>query len=449
MSDDVRAARCPSCRQTDEVHYWVQEDTGQPQFECWRDHGNDANLDEGHFGWFPQQENGAGPHVIARAADLSRARPTRWAWQNRFAIGCLNLLIGNEGVGKGTLIAWMAAQWTHGLLDGDLKGQAISVGILGDEDDFDDVWTPRLHAAGADLSRVLQIERADGDVVHVRADREKLAVLLEENGIKVVIYDQLLDNLDFDPKGGNQQKAIRDALRPARALARQLGVAVLGALHPNKRGQSFRDLVAGSVAYNAVSRSSMFLADHPQVPDRRVLVRGKGNLSEMPDSFDFHLGNHLFTANDELFAVPVVQDIQYGQMTADDLIGVDAPKDDTQIGRACSLIRLRLPRDGWYPARPLYDWCAEEGIKERTVERAKAKLELESKKTPTVPPEALWRWPGSPDNEKSYVGTDGFDGFDGSKGDIPDKPDVPHAQDSAVGTGQMGLRLVETEEDDR
>jgi hypothetical protein len=231
--------------------------------------------------WWPASENGSAAELVVKSADLSRARPPRWAWQDRIAIGYLNLLLGNEGVGKGTLIAWMVAGWTCGALEGFFDGP-ISVGLLGDEDSFDDVWTPRLHAAGADLERVKQIERSDGDVVHIRDDRDKLAEIVQEHGIQVLIYDQLLDNLDFDTKSGYQQKTIRAALRPVQWLARELGVAVIGSLHPNKRGASFRELVSGSVAFNAVSRSSLLLAEHPQDEERRVLVRGKGNLSKIP-----------------------------------------------------------------------------------------------------------------------------------------------------------------------
>jgi hypothetical protein len=36
-----------------------------------------------------------------QTADLGRSRPPRWAWRRRVVIGQLNLLLGNEGIGKG------------------------------------------------------------------------------------------------------------------------------------------------------------------------------------------------------------------------------------------------------------------------------------------------------------------------------------------------------------
>src|SRR5947209_5559683 len=44
--------------------------------------------------------------LTVRPAKLELARPPRWLWEDRVALGYLNLLLGNEGVGKGTLIAW-------------------------------------------------------------------------------------------------------------------------------------------------------------------------------------------------------------------------------------------------------------------------------------------------------------------------------------------------------
>ena len=165
-------------------------------------------------------------------ADLARARPPRWAWRYRIVLGNLNLLIGNEGVGKGTLIAWLVGQLTHGGLPGHLEGQPVGVGIIGDEDDFDGTWTPRLHAAGANLELVKQIDRPDGGIVNVREDHEKLVRVCAQHQLRVLFFDQLLDNLGADTNDW-RQKAVRDALRPLRSLARELEVAALGCLHPN------------------------------------------------------------------------------------------------------------------------------------------------------------------------------------------------------------------------
>jgi hypothetical protein len=342
--------------------------------------------------------------LTVRDADLGRAAPPRWAWQERVVIGYLNLLIGNEGVGKSTVVAWLLARLTRGELPGDLHRVPAAVAVLGDEDSFDDVWTPRLHAAGADLSLVVQIERPDGGFVNVREDRDKLAAVVKARELRFLYYDQLLDNLGVGVDDW-RQKSVRDALQPLRSLARELDVAALGCLHPNKRADSFRQLIAGAPAFNSVSRSSLLLAQHPEEEHARVLVRGKGNLSQTPAAVEFEIAGYRFTANGHEFRVPLAQGFRVGQLTVDDLVGnPTAEIEHSKITDACEIIETLLPRDGnWHPAKAIKDACAEDGVDERTVQRAKARLGLEHRRTTTFPAATEWRWPASRDTVASSV----------------------------------------------
>ena len=249
--------------------------------------------------------------LTVRRADLGRSEPPRWAWSERIVLGYLNLLIGNEGVGKGTLIAWLIARLTRGELPGDLYGEPAGAAVIGDEDSFDGVWTPRLYAAGADLARVVQVERPDGGFVNLREDRDQLAAVVKGEGLAVLYFDQLLDNLGVEVDDW-RTKQVREALQPLRSIARELNIAALGSLHPNKRGDTFRQLVCGAVAFNAVSRSSLLLAHHPDDQTRRVAVVGKGNLARRPASVEFVLAEHSFTANGHTFTVPVARDFATG-----------------------------------------------------------------------------------------------------------------------------------------
>ena len=107
------------------------------------------------------------------------------------------------------------------------------------------------------FSLVKQIDRPDGGFVNVAEDqREKLIVVCKRHALRVLFFDQLLDNLGAGTDDW-RQKAVRDALQPLRSLSRELEIASLGSLHPNKRATWFRDLVSGAPAFNAVSRSSL------------------------------------------------------------------------------------------------------------------------------------------------------------------------------------------------
>jgi hypothetical protein len=340
--------------------------------------------------------------LIVRPADLARAQPPRWAWEFRLVLGYLNLLVGNEGIGKGATFSWIAARLTHGELPGDYRGQPVGVGIIGDEDSFDQVWTPRLHAAGAELSRVVQIERPDSGFVNLSEDRGKLAQVVKDEQLGFLYLDSLLDNMGVNVDDW-RNKQVRDALQPARALARDLDIAILGCLHPNKHAESFRTLMSGASAFNAVSRSSLLLAEHPEDESRRVLVRGKGNLSATPEAIEFSLAGHTFTANGHNFSVPIAKDFTPGTLTVEDLIGdTAAVQEHSKTREAVEIIEALIPKDGqWHPAKPTYDACDGEGIGERTVKRAKQRLRLDHRRTETFPATVEWRWPASGDTDRT------------------------------------------------
>lgn len=260
----------------------------------------------------------------ARPVDVSRIRPVRWAWDGRIPSGYLSLLLGAEGVGKGTATAWMLSRLTRGELPGDLHGQPTPVLLIGDEDAFDSVVVPRLSAAGADLDLVHTLHEAD-DEIDLRRDAERLRNLITRGGFRVLYIDALLDTLGVDTDDW-RSKSIRDALRPLRRMARDLDVAVLASLHPNKgqRG-SFRDLLSGSHAFNASSRSSLFLTVHPDDDSRRVLVRGKGNLSAAPPSFEFAIEGRELQLNGHTFSVPLVAEPTEGELRVEDLLRPEQP----------------------------------------------------------------------------------------------------------------------------
>jgi hypothetical protein len=340
-----------------------------------------------------EESFGVAPGLVVRQAELARAQPPRWAWRGRIVLAYLNLLVGNEGVGKGATFAWIAGRLTHGELPGDYSGQPIGVGIIGDEDSFDQVWTPRLHAAGADLERVVQIERPDTGFVNLKEDRDKLAAVVQENHLGFLFLDALLDNLGIGVDDW-RNKQVRDALQPARSLARELDIAILGSLHPNKRADNFRQLVSGASAFNAVSRSSLLLAEHPEDETRRVLIRGKGNLSATPETIEFTLAGHGFVANGHVFDVPLASDFTPGTLTIEDLIGDDRTiREHSKVRDAKEIIEALLPKDGeWHLSKPIFEACEGEGIEEHTVKRAKQRLHIEHRRTDTFPAAVEWSW---------------------------------------------------------
>jgi hypothetical protein len=279
----------------------------------------------------PRRPTETPPAELAlRGVIWERVRPIRWLWARRIPLGFPSLLVGEEGVGKGTLVAWVIGRATRGELDGDLYGQPTRVLLVGDEDAFEPVWVPRLHIAGADL--MLLRTPDDGEsLADLRASAEALRRAVERQGVGLVVFDALLDHIDGGRDGAAiyNPKHIRDALAPLRRVAREHDIAVLGLLHPIKgRVTNFRDLAAGSHQLNAVSRSSLLLGVDPADEDRRVLVRGKGNHSANPSSFEFGIHAREFALNGHGFEMPLVVAEREGDRTLRDLLGTATPTGD-------------------------------------------------------------------------------------------------------------------------
>src|SRR5690606_39017018 len=54
-------------------------------------------------------------------------RRQRWLYQDLIPLGASTIVAGRGGIGKSTILAWLAASATRGTLPGDLNGEPIAV----------------------------------------------------------------------------------------------------------------------------------------------------------------------------------------------------------------------------------------------------------------------------------------------------------------------------------
>ena len=328
--------------------------------------------------------------LTVRKADIARAKPFEWAWDQRILLSYINILMGEEGVGKGNLIAWVLAHITRGELPGNLT-KPRKVIVIGDEDSFDHIWVPRLKVAGADLGLVEYIVAGkDKGVFDVRTDADALRQYVKKHNTALVYIDQLLDNLGATDNWKDKQ--VRDALAPLRAVASSTRVAILGAMHPNKRGGSFRDRLAGTPAFNAISRSSLLVAPHPSEPGRIAVVLGKGNYASEHFAFEFRIEGREIAVKGNIIKTSRITDTRITSLTRDELLESKKSRrrEDSKAGlgrrlltemfadgkeRSAGAVQLQLHR--------------EHGLSEREVSRAATDLDFE--KHPRGFP-AEWYW---------------------------------------------------------
>jgi hypothetical protein len=303
-------------------------------------------------------------------ADITRARRFQFLWENRVLVGYFNMMVGNEGIGKGNVAAWVAARLTRGQLSGDMFGRARGVLVVGDEDSWDDVWVPRLHAAGADLALCKYLKYQ----VDVTKDVPRLAKTIRKHGTALLYFDQLLDNLGITDSW--KDKEVRDALAPLRRLARDEDIAVLASMHPNKRQGSFRDRVSGTPAFNALSRSSLYLAEHPHEDNRFCLVRPKGNYSVDPGTWEYDFEGFEFDNGKEIIATSRI--CNEGQSMLEKwavLEGRTKAGEGTNAREVEEELLARVPAGQWVAAKTvLHQLVDGEGYAKTTITRARRKL---------------------------------------------------------------------------
>ena len=335
-----------------------------------------------------------------RDARLENARPFRWVWDQRVLLEYFNLVVGEEGVGKGNLIAWLLAQVTRGSLPGDLKGTPSKVAVVGDEDSFENIWVPRLEAAGARLPQVKYIEAGEtDDVLDVHGDAEALREFITEKQIKVVYFDQLFDNLGTTDTWKDKQ--VRDALAPLRRIAQVAHIAVIAAIHPNKRnGANFRDRVSGTSAFNALSRSSLLVAKHPHDDDRRVAVRPKGNYSAEPPGFEFRIEQVTvdipktrYRRRDLIVTTSRITDTRDTAIRASDVLDprTDRKRDDSQRGIARKALTAMFAEDpSPRRAKVIVEELSKIGVSPRAISDAAGDLGIRKYQGEGFP--APWWW---------------------------------------------------------
>jgi RecA-family ATPase len=242
--------------------------------------------------------------VVTRAADLSPQKPLR-VWGGRFHRGKIAIVVGEQGVGKGQLAAFMAATVSTGgeWPGGHGNARRGSVVYVTAEDRGADTIRPRLEAAGADLRRIHIVENTIDDYGGQRpfnlvTDIPRLDKLLDGlSGPIIVIVDPLnacLASTDYVRFNPNSVSQVRALLHRIEDLAAKHKVAVVLITHFTKgRNGSALSRVTGSFAFVAAARSVFTVERRQDAPDQRVFAALKNNMSREAPPLAFRIEQRL------------------------------------------------------------------------------------------------------------------------------------------------------------
>jgi len=317
----------------------------------------------------------AGRLRTVRLCDVS-ARPVEWLWPGRIPLGQLTLLCGQSGLGKSFLSLDLAARTSGGV---PFPGRETAseppatVILVAGKDEVATVVRPRLEDAGADLERILLVDRVEvgrpdfglGEAEQgtrgfsLETDLPALTDLLEEHPeTRLVVIDPVgarggpLEPSSHVPTGSTLARLAAVAAAHRVAIVAVTGLPTGLGARAFERWLGSAELAAGAVWLVAKDRDDR---------GRRLLLPAKLNLCSPPNGLAYRIKQGRLEW--ERRAV---------RMTAAEMIAAECERkggDWTERQLAAQWLR-ELLADGPLAARDVKQQAWECGFSSGTVRRA-------------------------------------------------------------------------------
>ena len=324
--------------------------------------------------------NPPGRSLIVRRASEITPEPIEWLWPSRVAIGKQTMIVGEPGLGKSQMTAFMAAAITTAGEWPCKEGRAPlgSVIILSAEDDAADTIRPRLDAAGADATRVLIISAIRSDdgkgrrSFNLQADLDLLEKeIINARDVRLVIIDPISSYMGKTDSHKNSD--VRGVLEPVGEMAARLRVAVVSVTHKSKgKGNSAINSAIGSIGFTGVARSAFMVDKDPDDQGRRLFLQIKNNIAMDPGGLAFRIGQHMLPG--DIIGSAIYWDSERVSRTADEILAANEKASERPARTEAEDFLRGILADGPRPAKHIEGEAKEAGIAWRTVNRAKKTL---------------------------------------------------------------------------
>ncbi|MEM9892934.1 MAG: AAA family ATPase [Actinomycetota bacterium] len=338
--------------------------------------------------------------TLTPAETVPVARP-HWVWDQRIPIGGVTLLAGREGHGKTLLVCWLAARLTRGQLPGERRNKPSDVVYIGLEDDRSTIITPRLLAAGADLSRFHFVD-LHHETFTLDTHLRDLENALQGLDVGLIVIDPLDAHLgDTD---SHKKAEVQAAVGQLSELTQTLRCGALGLAHFNKN-TGIRDILArinGSRAFSSAVRSVLGVGPHPHDDNDRLCVLAKANNTSITDvgAIRYRIeGTEIDNPNDPTDPIATAAVVIVGEEDGhhpDNLLDQSAPEDRTQLEEAIDWLRSLLAHKP-QPRADIKRLAKEEGVTDKTLRTARERLGVLIERDDTLSGRpSIWRLPSTP-----------------------------------------------------
>lgn len=329
--------------------------------------------------------------VYLKASDI-KPRPIQWLWEQYFARGKCSMIVGDPGLGKSQLTAYITATVTQGGTwpDKTSCNHQGGVIILSAEDDPACTIVPRLIATNSALNEVRIIEavkngfNANGQESFKQFDLVTDIEALDEmltraKNIAAVIIDPISAYLGNVNSHTNSD--VRFVLTPIAKLAEKHNVAIICISHLNKMsGGNAISRVSGSIAFTAASRAAFIVAKDKIDENKRLFIQLKNNLGNCKHGFAFEIEPYAIDENIRTSRIKWLDEIV--TITADAALNpsLSADSDCSSLEESKEFLGNLFLNDTVIPQQAIKKQAGEAGYAWRTIERAKNELHIKSKK---------------------------------------------------------------------
>ncbi len=201
-----------------------------------------------------------------------------WLWKPYILRGNLNMIVGDGGVGKSYVIAYLLAAISSGAkvpfkcFNFDME-RAI---LQNAEDDIDATILPRLLANGANTNNIGFFDE-DNEIFSIQ-QLERLEERLKKIRPAAFVLDPVQAYLgDVNMNAGVE---VRNCLKPLKILAQKYNCAIILVMHLNKNmgASKATNRVMGSYDFVAACRSVILIEENPENPGEKLFTPLKTNL---------------------------------------------------------------------------------------------------------------------------------------------------------------------------
>ncbi len=337
------------------------------------------------------------PGIVNNKMKHYRNESVHWLEPGRIAMGKVNMIAGDPGLGKSFMTMELAARASRG----EIGSSTSCVVIMSAEDDPCDTIAPRLRNMAANLNNIRFIEgirREPGgpiDLLTLDRDYERFEQMILDNfPVSLIVIDPIsayMGNAD-----SNNNAEVRAVLARLSILAARTGAAVVCVTHLNKDTSGKRAVyrTMGSLAFTAAARTVQLVTKYEptkghsdeHAKDKRIVSIVKNNLGPIQPARVFVIRNGICTWIDEQVDIDA-DHFANGRVT------FDAP--ETKTDQAVEFLE-RMLATGIHPAKEVFERGAAQGLGEDLLRNAKKTMGVVSFKQGKV-----WYWScnGIPDPE--------------------------------------------------